>query len=269
MESIWKELDNLVQKYKVLNLEDALDYTKFILYSIVYHSTSIEGSTLTEGETEILLDKGLTADGKPLEHSLMVKDCYRALLFAIEEGKKQRLFSPEFLREINAHVMKNTGGINKHILGEFDTSKGEYRLAAAFAQGGGYYLSQDKITAAVNSLCNEVNNKIKSSHTPIDQYKLSYDVHFNLVSIHPWGDGNGRACRIAMNYVQLYYGLPLTKVYTSDRKPYIEALMQTRMKENIGIFRDFMAGQQIKFLTEKLVEYENSQKKSPGMTFLF
>ena len=269
MKSIWNELDNLTKYYKTLNLENAIDYKRFNLYSNVHHSTSIEGSTLTEGETEILLDKGLTAEGKPLEHSLMVKDCYDALVFAIEESKTKTPLSPDFLKKLNSIVMKTTGAINKHILGEFDTSKGEYRLSAAFAQGGGYYLSPEKIPGAVINFCNEVNKRIDSAQNIEDQYKLSFDVHFNLVSIHPWGDGNGRTCRLAMNYIQLYYGIPLTKVYSNDRNQYIEALKQTRAKEDIDIFRDFMRGQQIKFLNEKINEYENSQKKSSGMTFLF
>jgi len=269
METLWNELDNLTKRYRILNIENALDYKRFNLYSNVHHSTSIEGSTLTEGETEILLEKGLTANGKPLEHSLMVQDCYKALLYAIEESKTKTSLSPEFLQRLNSIVMKNTGGINKHILGEYDSSRGEYRLAAAFAQGGGYYLSPEKIPGAVINFCNEVNKRIDNTQNIEDQYKLSFDVHFNLVSIHPWGDGNGRTCRLAMNYIQLYHGIPLTKVYLSDRNQYIEALKQTRAKEDIGIFRDFMGGQQIKFLNEKITEYENSQKKSPGMTFLF
>lgn len=39
-----------------------------------HHSTAIEGSTLTLLETQTLLEKGLTAGGKPLEHQLMVVD---------------------------------------------------------------------------------------------------------------------------------------------------------------------------------------------------
>jgi len=54
-----------------LEIESAIDFQKFNLYSLVHHSTTIEGSTLTEGETQLLLDKGLTAQGKPLENSLM------------------------------------------------------------------------------------------------------------------------------------------------------------------------------------------------------
>jgi Fic family protein len=269
MKAIWDELVYLTKKYQSLNLENALEFEKFNLFSNVHHSTSIEGSTLTEGETEILLEKGLTANGKPLEHSLMVKECYQALLFIIDESKKRTLISTEFLQKLNSIVMKNTGSLNKHILGEFDTSKGEYRLSAAFAQGGGYYLSPEKIPAAMDDLCDGVNKKIMLVNNNEERYKLSFDVHYNLVSIHPWGDGNGRTSRLAMNYIQLYFNLPLTKVYLNDRIDYIESLKQTRLSEDINIFRNFMAKQQIRFLNEKIAEYENYNRKSSGTSLLF
>lgn len=199
----------------------------------------------------------------------MVTDCYNALLFAIEESKIKTPLSAGFLQRLNGIAMKNTGGINRHVLGDFDTSKGEFRLAAAFVQGGGYYLSPEKIPAAVSRFCDEVNTRLVIVQTIEDKYKLSFDVHFNLVSIHPWGDGNGRTSRLAMNYLQLYFDIPLTKVYSSDRTDYISALNETRAKEDINVFRDFMAAQQIKFFKEKINEYENSQKKGPGMRFLF
>ena len=37
-------------------------------YAIVHHSAAIEGSTLTENETRLLLEEGTTPKGKPLQH---------------------------------------------------------------------------------------------------------------------------------------------------------------------------------------------------------
>lgn len=149
--NIWHELEKFYKEYTSLKLEDAIDFKKFSLFSNVHHSTAIEGSTLTEAQTEILLEKGLTAAGKPIEHSLMVKDCYNALLFSDFESKKGIKLSVGLLQEINSMVMKNTGSLHHHISGDFDTSKGEYRTCAVFAQGGSYYPSHEKIASSVKN----------------------------------------------------------------------------------------------------------------------
>ncbi len=69
----WNDIESLISEYNDLKLSDLIDYKKFYLYSIISHSTAIEGSTLTEAETQILLDEGLTAKGKPLINGRMAR----------------------------------------------------------------------------------------------------------------------------------------------------------------------------------------------------
>lgn len=48
---------NTIQEYKELGMSNLIDYDKFYLYSIVTHSTTIEGSTMTEVENQVLLKR--------------------------------------------------------------------------------------------------------------------------------------------------------------------------------------------------------------------
>lgn len=48
---------NTIQEYKELGMSNLIDYDKFYLYSIVIHSTAIEGSTMTEVENQVLLKR--------------------------------------------------------------------------------------------------------------------------------------------------------------------------------------------------------------------
>ncbi len=48
---------NTIQKYKELGMSNLIDYDKFYLYSIVTHSTAIEGSIMTEVENQVLLKR--------------------------------------------------------------------------------------------------------------------------------------------------------------------------------------------------------------------
>ena len=64
---IWQETEALHRTFVRLGISNAVDYEKYYLYSLIAHSTAIEGSTLTEMETQLLFDEGVTAGGKPLE----------------------------------------------------------------------------------------------------------------------------------------------------------------------------------------------------------
>lgn len=60
-EDVKKMLQQLLAEHKRLGIAEQLDYTKFYLYSIITHSTAIEGSTVTEVEAQLLFDEGITS----------------------------------------------------------------------------------------------------------------------------------------------------------------------------------------------------------------
>ena len=115
---------SLIEKFNSLQLSKNIDFDKFNEYAITHHSTTIEGSTLTETETRLLLDEGITPKGKPLVHSLMVVDHYDALLFIIRSAKENKAISPEFIQQINAQVMRQTGTVYQNVFGELADRRG-------------------------------------------------------------------------------------------------------------------------------------------------
>ena len=72
------ELLEVLKEYQELGIYEQIDYQKFYLYSIITHSTAIEGSTVTEIENQLLFDEGITAKGKPIVEQLMNLDLKRA-----------------------------------------------------------------------------------------------------------------------------------------------------------------------------------------------
>ena len=60
------QLIELIERYKQLGIDTQMDYEKFYLYSIITHSTAIEGSTVTEIENQWLVDEGISAKGKTI-----------------------------------------------------------------------------------------------------------------------------------------------------------------------------------------------------------
>jgi Fic family protein len=254
--AIWEAVSREIKLYRGLHLENLLDYQKFYLYSLITHSTAIEGSTLTELDTQLLFDDGITAKGKPLVHHLMNQDLKNAYTFAFESAARKKAINADFLKELNALIMKSTGSVYNVPEGSFDSAKGEFRLCGVSAgYGGASYINYNKIPQKITELCTALEKDMAVSDTGYQQYRLSFDAHYNLVTIHPWVDGNGRTARLIMNYIQFYYGLIPAKVYQEDKADYISALVESREKHDAALFYIFMFKQLQKTLKEEIAKY--------------
>ena len=262
----------LLDRYQQYKLSQVVDYDKFNHYAITHHSTRIEGSTLTDTETQLLLDEGLTPKGKPLEHSLMAKDHYQALLFVLQEAKAKQEPSVRLIQRINARVMHRTGGVYNTVLGEVDSSQGVFRKGNVTA-GGTYFPNYDKVPKLIEQLVGELRDSLAQKTVVAAQLELSFAAHFNLVSIHPFYDGNGRSSRLLMNFIQAYYGLPLAIVFSEDRADYFGALQQARQQKDIDVFHRFMYDQYKNYLSNEISKYEamldNRSSSGPTFSLLF
>jgi Fic family protein len=169
----------------------------------------------------------------------MVKDHYEALQFVLKSADDKKPITTELIQEINARVMKNTGGIYNTVFGEIDASKGMFRKGNVSA-GGRYFLNYDKVAAHTRNLAQQLDKKLPNVQDEKEQLKLSFAAHFDLVSIHPFYDGNGRTSRLLMNYIQAYYGLPLAVVFVEDKQEYYRVLQEATKQEDRKIFDAFM-----------------------------
>ena len=117
-----------LKAYLASGVEDQVDYQKFYLYSIVTHSTAIEGSTVTEIENQLLFDEGIAAKGRSLTEQMMNVDLKDAYLYAFKIASENPTYTPRLLQQLSALVMRRTGSEYSSIAGQFDSSKGEFRL---------------------------------------------------------------------------------------------------------------------------------------------
>lgn len=90
-----------------------------------------------------------------------------------------------------------------------------------------------------------------------NQEGLSFEVHFRLVTIHPWVDGNGRMSRLVMNMIQRQLGLVPSIVRKEDKGEYIQSLIDSRSNENSRIAQDTMLSQHIENLRRRIIEYHD------------
>ena len=132
-----KKLLDALKEYESLGIADQIDYKKFYLYSLITHSTAIEGSTVTEIENQLLFDEGITAKGRSLQEQMMNLDLKAAYEQSMRLAHQHEVFSVEMLRSLSALVMKNTGASYNTAQCSFDASKGDLRLVGLTAGIGG------------------------------------------------------------------------------------------------------------------------------------
>lgn len=255
------KLEQLITRYRELGIDNQINYDKFYLYSLITHSTAIEGSTITELENQIMFDHGVSLKGKSIEEQSMNLDLKAAYEKAIELAKQHKPFSTDMLIALSALVMKNTGKEYKTVLGDFSSARGELRLLNVTSGiGGRSYMNYNKVPAKLAEFCEQLNAaRAKASTMSVDElYQLTFDAHYNLVTIHPWADGNGRMARLVMNMLQFEFGLIPTKILQEDKEEYIKALVATREDDKLDIFRNYMSSMMEHNLLDEIAIYLKS-----------
>lgn len=253
------QIEEALKAYLASGVENQVDYQKFYIYSIVTHSTAIEGSTVTEIENQLLFDEGIAAKGRSLTEQMMNVDLKDAYLHAFKLAPENPKYTPQLLQQLSALVMRRTGSEYSTIAGHFDSSKGEFRLCNVSAGiGGRSYLAYNKVPLAVDDFCRWINKELVNvDKTDISAcYRLSFEAHFRLVTIHPWVDGNGRTTRMVMNMIQRQLGLISSIVRKEDKGAYIQSLVDSRENDDSTIAQDMMLHSHIVNLNRRVSQYQ-------------
>ena len=98
------------------------------------------------------------------------------------------------------------------------------------------------------------------------KYLFTFDSHLDLLTIHPWVDGNGRTARLVMNQLQFELGLIPAKILKEDKAEYIDALIKAREGHDPSVFSSFMMALHIRNLQAEITEFKKSQEVSEDKT---
>ncbi len=251
----------LLKRHRELGIFSQIDYEKFYLYSIIVHSTAIEGSMVTEVEAQLLFDEGITSSKRTVVEQMMNLDLKVAYEYGREWIKRHEPITVDWLITLASKVMARTGSEYSTLGGNFSAAKGELRkLNVSAGVGGKSYMSYLKVPEQLAAFCEELNRRRKyiDSTDVCAIYDLSFWAHYELVTIHPWADGNGRTSRLLMNLLQMEFDVLPTKVLKEDKATYIQALIDTRKVEDISVFQNSMATLHAQHLRTDIDQYLNS-----------
>ena len=122
------------------------------------------------------------------------------------------------LPDLTENVIKKAHGIMMHGLKNEQgllINAGSYRTISVMSGGGHVYPSYTCIPHNMAKFVKEYNEKFSSPHDP---YELASWLHFNICSLHPFEDGNGRISRLLWCYSLMRDKLPFPTVLTSGHR---------------------------------------------------
>ncbi|MFH1561934.1 MAG: Fic family protein [Nitrospirota bacterium] len=222
-----EKLKEEIDKYRPLSFGLLRQLKEYYRIGLTYASNAIEGNSLTETETKVVLEDGITIGGKPL------RDHYEAI------GHSEAY---DLLLEIaKGGRIKEKDILDLHHLFYYRIDKenaGKYRKEKVIITGSRYIPPfPDKVPDLMKKFVLDI-PAIREKHHPIESSAL---IHKEFVSIHPFVDGNGRMARLLMNLVLLQEGYVITIVPPIKRVDYINSLETAHTKGNLKPFVNFIS----------------------------
>ena len=187
-----------------------------------YSSNKIEGNPLTEKQAYEAIEKD--AHKHFLKPEQEIRNYYIALEYLENALAKERPFSKDLILDVQALVEK---GASKEKIG-FRGAMPPGMLFAVYdtESGSAEYIPPEysDIPALIDELVTYVNS------TDDHPLLIAAIVHYQLVTIHPFEDGNGRTARLLSGYILNLHGYgfsgigSLEEYFAFDREEYYSSL---------------------------------------------
>mgnify|MGYP001795616494 CR=1 FL=1 len=232
------KLKGWLDSFRPLSPDIVAELKQLFDVRFTYNSNAIEGNTLTQNETQLVLEKGITVGGKTLREHLEVVGHRDAISYIELLAQKDNAIGEWEIRQIHSLLLMT---IDR-------TEAGRYRQLDVKAAGTDYvypphYLLSELMTEFVEWL----NSTAAQQLHPIDYVA---EAHCRFVGIHPFRDGNGRTGRLLMNLLLLRLGYPVVVLKNEQQIEYIEALVQAQQQNSLAEFKILL----LEALRESLID---------------
>jgi Fic family protein len=211
---------NFEREYRAMPVSARKKSKDTFAVKFTYNTQRIEGSTLSLKDTAKLLEDGITPSSRPIED---VKET-EAHKFVFEEMMNyEKDLSLQTVIDWNKKLLEKTkpdlaGQIRKH---QVVIARSKFMPPLAIE---------------MEFLLREFFEWYKKNKNKLHPVELAALVHLKFVTIHPFGDGNGRISRLMMNFVLKKYKFPLLDIPYTKRDSYYNALERSQVKREDNIF---------------------------------
>jgi Fic family protein len=228
MEKLLKEIDLLqaeINQHRPLSPRVIKQIKEYFRVGFTYSSNALEGNTLTESETKVVLEDGITIGGKPLRDHLEAIGNAKAYDYIFTIAKK---------KDITENDIKQ---LHKLFYQKIDNlHAGFYRKKVSYISGSEYPIP---LPEQMPDLMLRLPATIKALRKKYHPVVFSALAHKEFVFVHPFIDGNGRVSRLLMNLILLQEDYTIAIIPPDLRKDYIATLEKAH--ENDKPFQEFIA----------------------------
>ena len=191
----------------------------------IAESNAIEGSTLSVGETQLAILRGVTITGHDPVHSKAAVNLSKALERMVGLAQDGTPTDIGQVKELHALILGGT------------LAAGLFRSEPVLIAGSPHTPagSWQEIMTAMEDW-----ERWSGENAEAPTLLRAIVLHTWLTHIHPFTDGNGRTSRTVMNLELIRAGLPPAIIRRKDRSRYYEALAESDLGGDLGLIADLI-----------------------------
>jgi Fic family protein len=181
----------------------------------VYATNAVEGSTLTLGETVAVLEHGITIGGKPLSDHFDAVNGQKAYTMMLGLAQKRALITLDTVLDLHRAVVGDV------------TYAGQLRDEAVYIRGSLHVPPNHvKVSRLVDEMLARYDEGISAGEHPV---RVASTLHFDLLTIHPFKDGNGRTARLLENLHLIREGFAPILIGPEEKPRYFGVLERSQV----------------------------------------
>ena len=207
----WNKYPHSVKRELLINL--SVNFT--------YNTNAIEGSPITKEETEDIIKRKI-APNRSLDDIKETINHSKIFLDMLNEKKELSL---QLILKWHKGIFLESKPDIAGKLRDYNVKVGEYRCP-----------DWQDVKNFTDKFLNWY-NKNKYKEHPVELAAL---MHYKLVKIHPFGDGNGRIARVITNFILHKYKYPLIIIDYKNRRSYYKALKKADSKGEYEFIKYFI-----------------------------
>lgn len=221
--------ENYLKESRKMPKEVQDKFLQDFMVKFTYNSNRIEGSSLSLRDNVNLLIEGISPK-KPI-NDIKEAETHKKVFYMMLNHKRDLnqqtvlLWHKELFRETKPNL---AGKIR------------DYQVVVTGSK------SEFPFPAELNVLLKEFFAWYDKNKSKLHPVVLTALTHFKFVSIHPFGDGNGRVSRLMMNFVLHKHGYPMLNIDYKNRDSYYNALERSQLRKLDHTFVSYLIKRYLK-----------------------